>query len=396
MASPLAILRPLRGFQVNVFRRPTGPRELVNRILLVAAIILAGFLPFLISTATDSIEDVAGAEFRSLLADLDVARADLNLLEDDPSASPAQISALKQRIAGLEDQTFIGYIKRDGDAPRAGALAPDFRLLNLDGNPVHLSALGKPAVVNFWASWCAFCIEEMPDFQLLQQQAGDRVTIIGINREESLGTARRFAGETGARYTLLLDLDDELGGRGGPYQVIGMPTTLYIRADGSVNEVIVGLHTLERMTEAVNALLGEDALETETTPQDTSFAALSTEILQSQQANHAVAAGLFARFQTDPSLAADIAWQRNVQAQTRAWLVNLEALQALAPPPQLQTQQQDLLDAFLVLETAAGLLQAALMDMDAAGIARGIDLFAAALPGFDTAAENLRGVLAIP
>ena len=396
MPSPSSVLRPFRGFQVNVLRRPTGPRQVVNRILLVAAIGLAGFSPFLISTATDSIEDVAGVEFRSLLADLEAARTDLNLLEDDPTASQAQISALKQRTADLDQQTFIGYIKRDGDAPRAGALAPDFRLLNLDGNPVQLSALGQPAVVNFWASWCSFCIEEMPDFQLLQQIAGDRVTVIGINREESLSTAVRFASQTGANYTLLLDLDDELGGRGGPYQVIGMPTTLYVNADGTVNEVVVGFHTLERMTEAVNDLLGADALETETTPQDTSFAALTTEILQSQQANHAVAAELFARFNTDPTLAGDIAWQRNVEAQTRAWLVNLEALQALTPPAQLQTLHQDVLDAFLVLETAAGQLQAALTDTETAGIVRGIALIDSALPGFDTAVDNLRGVLATP
>ena len=396
MPSPLPILRPFRGFQVNVLRRPTGPREVVNRILLVVAIGAAGFAPFLISTATDSIEDVWGVEFRSLLADLEAASTDLNLLADDPTASEAQISALKQRIADLDQQTFIGYIKRDGDAPRAGALAPDFRLLNLDGNPVQLSALGQPAVVNFWASWCSFCIEEMPDFQLLQQIAGDRVTVIGINRAESLSTAVRFANQTGANYTLLLDLDDELGGRGGPYQVIGMPTTLYVNVDGTVNEVVVGFHTLERMTEAVNDLLGAAALETETTPQDTSFAALTTEILQSQQANHAVAADLFARFNADSTLAGDIAWQRNVEAQTRAWLVNLEALQALTPPPQFQTLHQDVLDAFLVLETAAGQLQAALPDTDTAGIVRGIALFDSVLPGFDTAVENLRGVLATP
>ena len=273
---------------------------------------------FLVGGGGADITEVANTSFLAQLEELDASRAQLDLLRDDPNADTARVETLETRITELEDATFIGYIERDGDAPREGALVPDFRLLNLDGEPFQLSALGKPAIVNFWGSWCAFCIEEMPDFQRLHLAVGDRVEVIGINRAESLATALQFAGETGADYTLLLDLDDVLAERGGPYQIVGMPTTLYVRADGTVDTVKIGFHTFEEMSELTNRLLDEK-VEFETEPVDTSFITRAGDLLDSQTANHAVANELFARLAADPTVLDDIAWQRNVTAQARIW-----------------------------------------------------------------------------
>ncbi|MEE9276963.1 MAG: redoxin family protein, partial [Dehalococcoidia bacterium] len=331
MAVAAHIVGFVRGIEINVLKRPRSARDFVTRMGVVGAIVVAGFLPFLISAGGDSVADVAGATFRAALTELDTSREQLSRLRDDPTASAAQIAALEQRVEELEDRTFIGYIRRDGDAPKEGALVPDFRLLDLQGNPVKLSAIGKPTIVNFWASWCPFCIEEMPDLQRLQALVGDRAVVVGINRGESLSTARRFADSTGANYTLVLDLDDELGGRGGPYQIVGMPTTYYIRADGRIDTVKIGFQELDEMAELVGRLLGEEvALETE--PVDTTFNTVASDLLASQRANHAVAAELFARLAADASVAEDIAWQRNVIAQTRAWSVNLDEFQALTAP----------------------------------------------------------------
>ena len=387
-----------KDIEFNVLKRPRSKKELRNRILIVAAMVVAGFLPSLISPSIDSIDDVAGAAFTADVTALGEARDELDLLRAAGSADEASVIALEQRVQELEDATFIGYIEQDGDAPKEGAIAPDFRLLNLEGTPVQLSGLGQPVVLNFWASWCAFCIEEMPDFQLLQEQVADRATVIGINRAESRATAERFAQQTGANYTLLLDLDDELGDASGPYQVIGMPTTLYIRADGTVDTVKVGFHELDEMFALTSNLLDEE-LSIESEPVDSSFGALLANTIDSQTANNAVADELFARFAADPTTVTDIAWQRNIVAQTRAWVVNLNELRSLTSPESITGLFDELVQSFEVLETAAGLLQAGIGDSavapDSGQIQRGIDLFRDAVVSFEQAADNLTGVIAV-
>ena len=289
----------LRGLQLNLLRRPRSRREALQRLAVVGLMVLAGVGAFLVGPDRADVADVADESFLAQRQELADARTELALLRDDEEVPPVEIEVLETRVDELQDATFLGYIARDGDAPRAGALVPDFRLLDLEGRPVQLSALGRPAIVNFWASWCGFCIEEMPDFERLHQAAGDRVTVIGVNRAEPLHTAQLFAKHTGATYTLLLDLDDTLG---RPYQIIGMPTTLYVRADGIVDTVKIGFHTFEEMTALTNRLLDEE-LALDLAPIDESFGVRARDLLDSQTANHAVAAELFDRLAADPSLA---------------------------------------------------------------------------------------------
>ena len=392
MALAVGVLNFLRGIQLNVLRRPNSRQDVVQRFAILGLMAAAAYGAFLVGGGGADITEVANTSFLAQLEELDASRAQLDLLRDDPNADTARVETLETRITELEDATFIGYIERDGDAPREGALVPDFRLLNLDGEPFQLSALGKPAIVNFWASWCAFCIEEMPDFQRLHLAVGDRVEVIGINRAESLATALQFAGETGADYTLLLDLDDVLAERGGPYQIVGMPTTLYVRADGTVDTVKIGFHTFEEMSELTNRLLDEK-VEFETEPVDTSFITRAGDLLDSQTANHAVANELFARLAADPTVLDDIAWQRNVTAQARIWVVNLQQWRTLEPPGSAAVLTADVQAAFELLEIAAGLVEAGVTAGDVDQIERAIALFQDGVAQFAQAADNLRGVL---
>jgi thiol-disulfide isomerase/thioredoxin len=97
------------------------------------------------------------------------------------------------------------------------------------------SFVGKPLVVNFWGSWCAPCVKEMPDFEAVHQELGDAVTFIGVNVQDTVSDAREMAERTGVTYTLVRDPGNELlrwfGGA-------GMPTTAFVDAGGNVVEVI--------------------------------------------------------------------------------------------------------------------------------------------------------------
>ncbi len=396
MRVPTAIVRSfrgaLRGARVDALRRPRSRREAAQRLGvlgLVALAVAGAYLAGPDRADVGEVAAVAGESFRAQRQALDDARADLADLRGDEAADAEQVRELETRVDALQDATFLGYLPRDGDGPGAGALAPDFRLLDLDGRPLHLSALDRPAVVNFWASWCGFCIEEMPDFERLHQAAGDRVTVIGVNRAEPAHTAELFAGHTGVTYTLLLDLDDALA---RPYRIIGMPTTLYVRADGVVDTVKIGFHTFEEMTALTNRLLDEN-LAVDLGPIDESFRVRARDLLNSQTANHAVAAGLFDRLAADSSLADDAAWQRNVTAQAQIWVANFGAWRDLHPPAAAAAVAAAVAEAFEVLQIAGGMLVTGIKQGDAARIGRGADLFRDAAAQFAVAADDLRAAL---
>lgn len=382
----------LRGMQVNVLQRPRSRREAVQRLAVLGLVVVAAVGAYLAGADradVGDVADVADESFRVQRQELDEARADLADLREEEAADAGQVEELETRVEELEDATFLGYLPRDGDGPSVGALVPDFRLLDLDGRPVHLSALGRPAIVNFWASWCGFCIEEMPDFERLHQAAGDRVAVIGVNRAEPLHTAELFASHTGVTYTLLLDLDDALA---RPYRIIGMPTTLYVRADGVVDTVKIGFHTFEEMTALTNRLLDED-LAVDLGPIDESFSVRARDLLDSQTANHAVAGELFDRLAADASLAEDVAWQRNVTAQAQIWVANFGAWRDLHPPSAAAAPSAAVKEAFEILQVAGGLLVTGVKQGDAARIERGVNLFADAAALFAIAADDLRAAL---
>jgi cytochrome c biogenesis protein CcmG, thiol:disulfide interchange protein DsbE len=111
------------------------------------------------------------------------------------------------------------------------------------GGMLRLSALaGKPAVLNFWASWCTFCIEEMPDLQKVYASLAGRVEFVGADllgvEGETRGAAEQFARSTGVRYPLIFDEGGVLYGHFSARLL--MPVTVFIRSDGIVAHKLFG------------------------------------------------------------------------------------------------------------------------------------------------------------
>lgn len=144
-------------------------------------------------------------------------------------------------------------------APKAGFLAPDFTLTTLEGEEVTLSDLhGKAVVVNVWASWCGPCRAEMPALEAVYQEYdGEDFVLLAVNatNQDSLGKAVAFVEEMGLTFPILTD---EAGEVGRLYHVDALPSTFFIRPDGTIEEVVIGGPMAEALLRTrVETLLGE-------------------------------------------------------------------------------------------------------------------------------------------
>lgn len=138
-----------------------------------------------------------------------------------------ELRRLKQR-AGVEP-----CVPGEG-APVDGGL-PELELPCLGGGePVELSALRGPLVVQLWASWCGPCRRELPIFQAFAEAHGDRVPVLGLNtQDQMLSNAFALLEETGATYPQVADPGADLTEVDG-LAVRGLPGIALVDADGEV------------------------------------------------------------------------------------------------------------------------------------------------------------------
>ena len=132
--------------------------------------------------------------------------------------------------------------------------APNFILGDQHGNPVALDDYrGKVVLVNFWATWCPFCLEEMPDLQRISEEFKGDVVVLGINNMESPGQGESYVTDLDVTYPVLyFPDDDEIV---NAYDVFAMPTTYYLDRDGIVRVVWRGFDNLEGMRDKITRTL---------------------------------------------------------------------------------------------------------------------------------------------
>jgi peroxiredoxin len=134
--------------------------------------------------------------------------------------------------------------------PAVGAQAADFELKLLDGKSVRLEQLrGKPVVINFFASWCDPCRDEMPLINEIAAGGGKGgYRVLGIAVEDTRAAVMQFSKEAKLVFPVGLDLNSTVK---RAYRIFGPPATFFIDAQGTVRDIVLGPVTPERAREAL-------------------------------------------------------------------------------------------------------------------------------------------------
>jgi len=120
-----------------------------------------------------------------------------------------------------------------------GQEAPEFQLNTVQGLSAKLSDYrGKSVLVNFWATWCTPCKEEIPLLQAAYDRHSYELAVLGVNAGESAGVVQNYLDEVNMTFPVLLDIGDEVSLL---YQVRAFPTTIFIDREGVIQDVHVGL-----------------------------------------------------------------------------------------------------------------------------------------------------------
>ncbi|MEX0658912.1 MAG: TlpA disulfide reductase family protein [Egibacteraceae bacterium] len=157
--------------------------------------------------------------------------------------------------AGSADAPGLGPVSGAESMPMPATELPGF---GEDAAPVALAAFrGTPLVVNFWASWCAPCVAEMPELQDMSEALAGRATVLGVNyRDPDHDAARAFVDELAITYELA---SDPTGDFLNAVRGIGMPTTLLVDEAGTIVYRHTGILDEEQLSDLMERYLGIEA-----------------------------------------------------------------------------------------------------------------------------------------
>src|SRR5881397_2477673 len=146
---------------------------------------------------------------------------------------------------------LLGLLGMAGRPPLLGSPAPEIALKDLQGQEVRLSDLhGKVVLLNFWATWCKPCKEEMPAMQAAYDKLrSEGLVVLAVNELEDAGKVAEHIRTHGHTFLVVMDHDNRVANR---YGVVGLPASFLIDRQGIVREHVFGsLLTEEGIAELV-------------------------------------------------------------------------------------------------------------------------------------------------
>ena len=167
----------------------------------------------------------------------------------EQSAGSSQADA---KAAAGQGDSVIEF--KPGMPIKEGVAAPDFTGELMDGTSITLSELqGKPVIINFWATWCGPCVKEMPAFERLKDDFGDKIGIIAVNCGDDAETVKDFVEENGYTFPVVLDEEYSISML---YPTNSIPYTVVLDAEGNVTHISTGALDADTLYERYKEALG--------------------------------------------------------------------------------------------------------------------------------------------
>ncbi len=240
-------------------------RKLIILLAIIAVLFIGGGL--LYRTLSESMNNAAhidtGTRDVTVPSSIDItAAAETTQTGTADTSSAAASTPPGDNTFSSSADTRTEETSSAAEGITVGSLAYDFTLKDYDGNDVSLSDYrGKIVILNFWASWCGPCREEMPDFQKIQDNItadgeGADTVILAVNmtdgQYETKDTASKYMKDQG--YTYPLVFDD--GSVSTLYKIYYIPETFILNKDGIIMKVIEGSTDLDTLNAAVEEAKG--------------------------------------------------------------------------------------------------------------------------------------------
>ena len=135
---------------------------------------------------------------------------------------------------------------------------PDFRFTDGEGNTVHFDEFkGKPVVMNFWGTWCPYCVKEMDDFNQLVGEYGDKVNFLFLDvpggTDETVETVEKFLADEG--YSNIVSYYDSFTEGCYMFGLNSFPVTIYVDSYGYLYDAAIGMTNYDAVKEIVDSML---------------------------------------------------------------------------------------------------------------------------------------------
>jgi thiol-disulfide isomerase/thioredoxin len=156
-----------------------------------------------------------------------------------PSIPAFRMSRRPVAVAGFVLAALVNVAAAANLAKWNGGKAPSLKLPDASGSELALNELrGKTVVVNFWATWCEPCREEMPSLERLRKQMGDKqLEVLAVNVGEAPERVARFTRDVPVTFPIVYDRD---GAAAKAWKVRGYPTSFVLDSSGRIRYWFVG------------------------------------------------------------------------------------------------------------------------------------------------------------
>ena len=146
-----------------------------------------------------------------------------------PAEDPAESQLLSNELTSTPDDGVVNIFEGDDQG---------LQLMDLDGDPILLSDFkDKPVLVNFWATWCPPCLEEMPLIETYAIRHEEELVVLAINAGENENVVREFVSNHDFSFNILLDPANSAVKK---FFVYGYPTTMFFDEAGNIQSTHIG------------------------------------------------------------------------------------------------------------------------------------------------------------